>query len=1049
MPLRLTPQPSLFDPDVAAVRNATPQPRSSFYLRRPNYVAWSAEPSVFILETDEPDQAHEIVINRTDRITIVPGEEKYTIALQMVKGANRIEVSTSEQSTVITVAATAIESWFQVLGREVYLSVGRRLTDIEDHFNTPWTTRVSAHLLPYTQLFIPARMPKIQQTRLALMTSMGGRLGHGDGVRQIATAVSYSTPPVTEVHRAEFNEPGKDLLYPYVTTKPTRGAALGRVLDLWYPNHCLAAHQALFQMVLAMGGADVPAPKPLALVSKDDRQILLKYTGGPTEVHFLDPLAPECSDIEFNTSCDAGVRAFGQMESRIDIIMNSPQLGFDEVVESPLNFGFYDEGNFFDASTGSGSPGLGGGDDAHDTVDEMDPYGDGFSGFSLSRRFDAPACLDTRVQRGQRMSKYTAPIVSSSPPALTPEPPLIEGAPLTIDAEIGAPSPLIGNSVFWASSPLTYIHEGDHLRLELPDNELSVVSAWPAFDSTDQIIKSDATTTDQRGTTGVVVVVSPTGRMTVSGLTAMSANSAGRYLTIAGADTADNNGTFPIDTFNSAVSVDIDVSTGPVGTAAAMSAPSTSGAAAVLGATAAGTITVTGLVGMTAESVGRFLTVSGAADPLNNGVFAITAFNSAVSVDVAAAVNLAGAAAVMGAVAANVITVTGLVGMTPAAVGGYLTLSGAVDPDNNGAFEIVGYNSPTSVDITDNGAAPGAEGGLTWSNGLGEAPGGEGGLSWADGDASGAAVITLTGLLSTSLFSVVPASVGRYITISAATTLANNATFPVAFYRNALSVDIVAGAAPGLDASNGALDWVESSAPGMDANNGALSWIETYKNTNVSFSEKIITAPPGFFEARHESMGVRLDGVEKYSIVRVSTDGSQVTVIGNPTALPGVAFITNVYIPVKDRQNNTEPAASVLQGFAGRNTYEVTLSAPLLATRATGDILSLRVAPRVSEGVGAGSPTIRIMTDIQPPLSGDLLYFDSSTAVFVISAFPVGTHHTTGLPIYEVELDGVTPGAYSDNDPLFVIHADACWQNGDPVTPLKLISLAPAAYLAP
>lgn len=47
-----------------------------------------------------------------------------------------------------------------------------------------------------------------------------------------------------------------------------------------------------------------------------------------------------------------------------------------------------------------------------------------------------------------------------------------------------------------------------------------------------------------------------------------------------------------------------------------------------------GVSTLTGLTGMTAQSVGRFLTVTGAAAGGNNGTFLIIAFNSAVSVDI-------------------------------------------------------------------------------------------------------------------------------------------------------------------------------------------------------------------------------------------------------------------------------------------------------------------------------------------------------------------------------------------------------------------------------
>lgn len=58
------------------------------------------------------------------------------------------------------------------------------------------------------------------------------------------------------------------------------------------------------------------------------------------------------------------------------------------------------------------------------------------------------------------------------------------------------------------------------------------------------------------------------------------------------------------------------------------------GAAASVTAFGAGVSTITGLTGMTAQSVGRFLTMSGAASGGNNGTFLIVTFNSSTSVDI-------------------------------------------------------------------------------------------------------------------------------------------------------------------------------------------------------------------------------------------------------------------------------------------------------------------------------------------------------------------------------------------------------------------------------
>ncbi len=498
MVLRLYPLPSLFDEAIATVKASTPVDVSSLYLRRPHMVPWSVDPTAFVLETDEPGTMHHFSINRTEQFAIIPGASSFPMTIQLAKGANRIDVSTDTQTLYVTVGATAIETWFKALGREFYLAVQKRLRDVTDHFSTPWTTRTSAHLLPYTDLFLPARMPKIQQTRLAILTSMGGRLGMGDGVRTIATAVSYSTPFVSQTENAEFSVPGLHHNYPGVTSHPTAGELQGRLFDLWYPNQCLATKDALIRLALSVGAADVPSPKPLELVDFNDLEVLLRSNGGDIEAHLLNPLSPECADIEFNTSCDGAVRVFVMAESTYDMVMSTPQFTADgEVVENLLNFGFWDSGNLLDGGLG--------GSGTYDTVDPGDLFGDGFFDFDLTRSLDY-SCGVTRVQTGARMVKYVPPIAGQV--SLTPAD-KTAGLPLVIDAKDGAPAPDFGASVIWGVSPRLFIYEGDYIRFEAPDAEIQVVSAWPVLESDDFVVKTTDVATFTASGTNVVVVTAP------------------------------------------------------------------------------------------------------------------------------------------------------------------------------------------------------------------------------------------------------------------------------------------------------------------------------------------------------------------------------------------------------------------------------------------------------------------------------------------------------------------------------------------------------------
>jgi hypothetical protein len=114
--------------------------------------------------------------------------------------------------------------------------------------------------------------------------------------------------------------------------------------------------------------------------------------------------------------------------------------------------------------------------------------------------------------------------------------------------------------------------------------------------------------------------------------------------------------------------------------------------------------------------VGKKITISGAATPANNGEFVILSVNptsyynpNAVAPDInnnAILSTVSSGTGIIEGNQANIIagapglaTLTGLSGMIPDFVGKRLVITGAGNSGNNGAFLIVNYNSPTSVDI--------------------------------------------------------------------------------------------------------------------------------------------------------------------------------------------------------------------------------------------------------------------------------------------------------------------------------------------------------------
>jgi len=148
---------------------------------------------------------------------------------------------------------------------------------------------------------------------------------------------------------------------------------------------------------------------------------------------------------------------------------------------------------------------------------------------------------------------------------------------------------------------------------------------------------------------------------------------------------------------------------------------SQTGAGAAIGASPTSKkVTVTGLTGMTTDSVGNALTISGSTN--YNGTFTIVEYISSSSVKIYVGNNvnswgaessltwserISGTASITWSdlVHGREQTISGLSGMTADSAGHYIKLSGSSNSDNNGIFNILSYVSPTSIVIVNNNAS--------------------------------------------------------------------------------------------------------------------------------------------------------------------------------------------------------------------------------------------------------------------------------------------------------------------------------------------------------
>lgn len=155
----------------------------------------------------------------------------------------------------------------------------------------------------------------------------------------------------------------------------------------------------------------------------------------------------------------------------------------------------------------------------------------------------------------------------------------------------------------------------------------------------------------------------------------------------------------------------------------------------------------------------------------------------------------------------SIYTVSGLTGMSASSVGRILILSNCNTATNNGVFRIVAYNSATSVNIhNQNGSTIDTNNGfIKWQE---MEP-----AAYVSGQSGSVAnITTLTSgriITVTGLTGMTPLSTNRYLTISGASSAANNGTFKILSYISSSSVTIINSAGVAADANNGSISWKE------------------------------------------------------------------------------------------------------------------------------------------------------------------------------------------------------------------------------------------------
>jgi len=358
---------------------------SEFYLKAPSILPFSANPTAFILQTSLFGVGlavpHRVFLNNTLITTVVPEQASTRVLIKLPQGTSRITVDNGIEHVEITIAATHYATILSGIARELYLNANIAIDNQAAQIASPFSSRIIENQLVFQDLLPSNRAPRTQAAKIAIR-AMVNDMATQQGVVDFATALTYETPVIvpTKNQINVFNP----AVFPIYRSQQDFA---GFQFHVWLPNFCVASWLAFITLHDNLKGVS-------QLTKISESEVVLIFNG-ITERHDFDSESDDCRDqLDSFFNCFDNIRSFIESFSTLDMAFCMSAYPFDVLVEVPMGFRLLDSGNQWDSSL------------ELDTIDEYDPTGNGFVGYSLVGRFDGGHCLDSfgDTQRQQNLT---------------------------------------------------------------------------------------------------------------------------------------------------------------------------------------------------------------------------------------------------------------------------------------------------------------------------------------------------------------------------------------------------------------------------------------------------------------------------------------------------------------------------------------------------------------------------------------------------------------------------------------------------------------------
>lgn len=381
---------SIFEQDVWGA------PVGRFYLLIPDQtVPMTLYPTVINIETDRVGEPLEISVvykenppdvgvlpsQKPTTINVVPSGTLTTMPVQLGQGRNDITITTRvepRETAYLIVYTNEIMSLWESFARDFYTNVTRMIDTEKQAINSPFGIRLVEPYLAVQELLPDTQSLKVLTARMlvrGLLHSVGNKSGQDD----ILKSLSVSTPVYSTMNKLTYDfDPDLD---PWIDAGSQFS---GTEAHVWVPNYGIMAWTAFWKYLKAN-------PSNYELLSINETVISFLHQGHVRRHYFdFDRFGTDFLQALAREDCFKSIYITIAMSSQVVFRFCAASYTFDLYLEKPI--GNCRESFDIDVPFDQDCP---------FDADPVDPFSDGWLGWSLSGRFEQrenqPLGFDTFV----------------------------------------------------------------------------------------------------------------------------------------------------------------------------------------------------------------------------------------------------------------------------------------------------------------------------------------------------------------------------------------------------------------------------------------------------------------------------------------------------------------------------------------------------------------------------------------------------------------------------------------------------------------------------